>query len=368
MGSSPCAVNFAGLHDKSKLIGISTVGGNQTLEKVTKNALNGLYVMGLKDVPCVAGSEHALMSMIVPCPEIHGDSGLDTKIGYVWPQHGLEPVKGKAVFVMAETILAQPKRVHLIATGRLTNIALLLSVCPEVMRNIKQISIMGGALTRGNTHPVAEFNIQGDPEAAQIVFNFGCSPEQYAAILNTYPDLATNLQPTPVYMKAPMPLPATTKTAEDVLGAHVPVHDLRVPVALVPLEVTHTVLVNEAVHAAVNAACAGRASGYGTLCSALLTFFADTYREVFKFNHGPPLHDPVAVAYALCPRLFSATFMRVDVECGQGHCTGQTVADIWGQTGRVPNVIVTEVVDVDAFWAEMCQCIGAAAAQSPLKG
>jgi inosine-uridine nucleoside N-ribohydrolase len=360
------------------LIGISTVGGNQTLDNVTRNALNALHVMNLDSVPCVAGSEHALMSSTVPCPEIHGASGLDTKAGYVWPAHTLQPLPGKAIAVMSETILAQPQRVHLIATGRLTNVALLLSVYPETLRNVKQITIMGGALRGGNTHPVAEFNIQGDPEAAQVVFNHGCDREQYAAILNTYPELRPRLRASPDYMKPRKADISTSLDADAVLGTHVPTASLRVPVVLVPLEVTHSVLVTPAVVADVQRGCAAvepavKASeeektakySYSDMCTALFTFFGDTYRDVFGFEHGPPLHDPAAVAFALLPSLFTATHMRVDVECN-GRCAGQTVADIWGQTGKAENVIVAETVDAGRFWEEMVRCIVSAARESPL--
>ena len=43
-------------------------------------------------------------------------------------------------------------------TGALSNAALLLMLYPEVMPMI-EITLMGGCLGIGNTHPVAEFNI-----------------------------------------------------------------------------------------------------------------------------------------------------------------------------------------------------------------
>lgn len=49
---------------------------------------------------------------------------------------------------------------HLICTGALTNIALLVMLFPEVAGMLQQIAIMGGCMGIGNTHPVAEFNFQ----------------------------------------------------------------------------------------------------------------------------------------------------------------------------------------------------------------
>ena len=61
---------------------------------------------------------------------------------------------------MAEGILAQKKgETILVATGSMTNMALLMSLFPEVIEWLKAVVIMGGAISVGNVTPVAEFNI-----------------------------------------------------------------------------------------------------------------------------------------------------------------------------------------------------------------
>jgi hypothetical protein len=40
------------------------------------------------------------------------------------------------------------------------------------------------------------------------------------------------------------------------------------------------------------------------LVELLLTFFATTYKDVFKFHDGAPLHDPCAVAAIIAPSIF----------------------------------------------------------------
>jgi hypothetical protein len=45
------------------------------------------------------------------------------------------------------------------------------------------------------------------------------------------------------------------------------------------------------------------ASPFKLLMEQLLTYFASTYRRQFGFQ-DPPLHDPCAVAYAICPGIF----------------------------------------------------------------
>ncbi len=343
-----------------KVLGISTCGGNQTVEKVTANALNMLHVLNRDDVPVYVGQEHALMDACVPCPEIHGDSGLDTHCGIKFPTHSLAPAPGKAVVAMAEAILAAPRKVTLVATGRLTNVALLCTLYPEALRNIRLISIMGGAARGGNTHPVAEFNIQGDPEAAQIILNHAMSGAD----------------------------PIAAHAGKD--WTTVPTGDLRVPVAFVPLEVTHTVLVTKEVLSGLQARClapppAADAAGaaayaeavkqisagtpvgsdsvaltpWGKLVTSLLLFFGETYSTHFGFTHGPPLHDPAAVLYALRPELFTAPPRRVDVECARSFGRGQTVVDIWRQSGHPPNTIFCEAVDVKALWEALGNAVAA---------
>lgn len=48
---------------------------------------------------------------------------------------------------------------HFIATGALSNLALLLTVYPDIKQYLEQISIMGGSSELGNMTPAAEFNI-----------------------------------------------------------------------------------------------------------------------------------------------------------------------------------------------------------------
>lgn len=64
------------------------------------------------------------------------------------------------MLAMAEGILATEKgETMLVATGSMTNMALLVSLFPEVIEWLKGVVIMGGAISVGNVTPVAEFNI-----------------------------------------------------------------------------------------------------------------------------------------------------------------------------------------------------------------
>ena len=153
-----------------ELLGITTVAGNQTLEKTTANAIRVLEAVGRTDIPVAAGAERPLVRERRVAAEVHGETGLD---GPDLPPARGQPVPAHAVDFLAERILGGAEAVTLVPTGPLTNIALLLARHPDVQPRIERIVLMGGAIGLGNVTPAAEFNIWADPEAAQRVFSSG---------------------------------------------------------------------------------------------------------------------------------------------------------------------------------------------------
>jgi len=149
------------------LLGITTVSGNQTLEKTTANAIRVLDYVGRADVPVAAGADRPLVRERFVAAYVHGESGLD---GPKLPPPSREPDALHAVDFMAERIV--PGTV-LVPIGPLTNVALLLARHPAVAERIERIVLMGGAIAEGNVTPAAEFNIWADPEAAHRVFASG---------------------------------------------------------------------------------------------------------------------------------------------------------------------------------------------------
>ena len=144
---------------------VTTVHGNQTLEKTTANALRVLELVGRGDVPVAAGADRPLVRPLQVADHVHGESGLD---GPALPQATGAPVSEGALELMVRTIAASPEPVTLGPTGPLSHIALLLERTGGV--NIGRIVLMGGAIAEGNMTPAAEFNIWADPEAARVVF------------------------------------------------------------------------------------------------------------------------------------------------------------------------------------------------------
>jgi len=150
-----------------EVLGITTVAGNQTLEKTTANALKILEFSGRTEIPVAAGAPRPLVREQYVAAYVHGETGMD---GPELPQPATKPVEQHAVDFLAERI--EPG-VVLIPTGPLTNIGLLLARYPEVADRIARIVLMGGAIAEGNVTPAAEFNIWADPEAAARVFTSG---------------------------------------------------------------------------------------------------------------------------------------------------------------------------------------------------
>lgn len=259
---------------------ITTVAGNQTLEKVTLNARRVCTVAGITDVPIAAGCARPLVRKLQVADDVHGATGLD---GPSFPEPAVGVVDEHAVELMLRSLPAT-----IIATGPLTNVALLISRYGTA--GVNEIVLMGGSTDRGNTTPYAEFNIYVDPEAARIVFDSG------------------------------------------------------VPVTMVGLNVTHQALATPDVVARF-----AELGALGRTCAELMTFFATTYRDLFGFD-APPLHDPVAVARVLDPSLVRCVDAHVAIETDGTFTRGATVVDLDGRLGMPPNARVAVELDVPRFW------------------
>ena len=146
------------------LVGVTTVSGNQTLDKTTNNALRVLELAGRSDIPVYAGADGPIVRERDVAAHVHGESGLD---GPDLPQPTQSAKAQHAVEYLAEQFVRDDKPV-LVATGPLTNVGLLFATHPDARP--ERIVLMGGAIGEGNRTPAAEFNIWADPEAAQRVF------------------------------------------------------------------------------------------------------------------------------------------------------------------------------------------------------
>ncbi|NMM63940.1 nucleoside hydrolase [Clostridium sp. P21] len=151
---------------------ICSVSGNVGIDLTTHNARLMAGLLGL-DCIIAKGAEKPLIKNVLPATEVHGLDGFG---GYssTFSDDKLSKLSDlSAIEVQRKILMESNEPVYIAATGPLTNIALLLSVHPEVKSKIAAISIMGGGINIGNATPFSEFNYFTDPEAAYIVFNSG---------------------------------------------------------------------------------------------------------------------------------------------------------------------------------------------------
>ncbi|MFS9381712.1 ribonucleoside hydrolase RihC [Citrobacter sp. ANG330] len=148
---------------------MTTVAGNVSVEKTTRNALQLLHFWNA-DVPLAQGAATPLLRPLRDAAYVHGESGME---GYDFVGHDRQPLAKPAFIALRDALISAPQPITLVAIGPLTNIALLLMHYPECTFNIRRLVIMGGSAGRGNFTPNAEFNIAVDPEAAARVFQSG---------------------------------------------------------------------------------------------------------------------------------------------------------------------------------------------------
>jgi purine nucleosidase/pyrimidine-specific ribonucleoside hydrolase len=270
---------------------ITTVGGNGQLANTTHNARVVCTVAGILDVPIASGADTPLTRGLTIAAHIHGATALDGPV-LPEPDVGLDP-RG-ALGLLRDTILGSDEPITVLATGPLTNIALLVRAHPDVLGNVSRIVWMGGSTARGNVTPYAEFNAYVDPEAAAIVFGSG------------------------------------------------------VPIDMVGLNVTHQALVTDDIQRRLGELDTATAAFGNELC----TFFRAAYRESEAMPDAP-LHDPVAVAWVAVPEVVSGVRARVDVELHGVETAGATSVDLLGKRGREPNATVALELDVELFWTTL---------------
>jgi purine nucleosidase len=158
---------------------------------------------------------------------------------------------------------------------------------------------MGGAFTRGNTTPAAEFNIYVDPHAAYVVFTSG------------------------------------------------------VPIVMMPLDVTHKALTTPDRLQRFK----DLGTPAGDAVAGMLGFYDRWDMEKYDIPGGP-LHDPTVIAYLLQPDLFAGREVAVEIDIAPGPTMGMTVIDWWGVTDQSPNAVVMKDIDADGFFELLVERIG----------
>ncbi|MEM7253496.1 MAG: nucleoside hydrolase [Pseudomonadota bacterium] len=284
------AILLALASSELEVLGITAVAGNVALAIVEANARRICELAKRTDMPVFAGCPRPLFVNSVDAAHVHGETGLD---GCGLPAPTMALRSEHAVTWLVETLAAAPsKSITLCTLGPLTNIATALNQAPEIAGAVAELVAMGGAVHRGgNITPTAEFNIYADPHAADIVFRS------------------------------------------------------RIPITLMPLDVTHQALVT-----------AERLARFGALPNPVGPAAQGMLSYYFRPNEarygeaGSPLHDPCVIAYLLAPDLFQGAHVHVAVETQSPLTLGMTVCDWWGSTDRTPNAMVMNHIDSDRFF------------------
>jgi purine nucleosidase len=149
-----------------RVLGLTTVAGNVSLEQATRNALLTADICG-SNVPVFVGAGAPLIRAHEHAHWFHGYDGLGDH-GYPAPKRA--PEREHAVEAILRLARAAPG-LTLVTLGPLTNVALALARDPSLAGRIGRCVVMGGApCCEGNVTPAAEYNIWVDPEAARAVF------------------------------------------------------------------------------------------------------------------------------------------------------------------------------------------------------
>ena len=162
------------------VVAITTVMGNDTVERATSDALRVLEIAGRPDVPVYAGARRPLAHQAGAWERAqygrwHSDDPPPM------PPGGFASKKAEtasAADYLLRAVNDRPGALTIVAIGPLTNLSLAIRKDPGWSSRVKRLVIMGGAIAAlpdgaGNQTPNAEFNFWVDPEAARLVLRSG---------------------------------------------------------------------------------------------------------------------------------------------------------------------------------------------------
>ncbi|MEM0977766.1 MAG: nucleoside hydrolase [Pseudomonadota bacterium] len=258
------AIVFAALHPEIDLVGLTSVFGNVTVDKTTRNALRLAEFVG-QEIPVAMGADvPRAMPFNGESDDVHGSEGFGD-IPAEDPTRAPDP-RPAAEFI-CDMITQNPGEIVLCPVGPLTNIAAALDHDPSITSKVKSVVIMGGSLhAGGNVTQHAEANIWNDPHAADIVF------------------------------------------AADW------------PVTMIGLDVTQRINCYQDQFDTL----AEEAPRHGGFLNQMFPYYAGFYLKAYGLN-GVMMHDPSAVIACIRPELFSYELSPLTVT-KDGDAMGETLA------------------------------------------
>lgn len=176
------AIMLAALHPDIDLVAVCTVKGNQPLKNTTENTKKVLDLVH-SDAPLYMGCKQALVRDVAPWRIKYENRATavdkDGKPFFIHQDfvqlkestRKVEDIPAPIFYVNYLKTAKEP--VTLVCVGPLTNLATALSIDPDIIENIEELVVMGGADNEANATSSSEFNFFFDPEAAQKVFQSG---------------------------------------------------------------------------------------------------------------------------------------------------------------------------------------------------
>ncbi|WP_342538623.1 nucleoside hydrolase [Sporosarcina sp. FSL K6-1540] len=260
------ALIYAHFNNEIDIVGVVADYGNVSREDAMSNIR---YLFNLfnfpNNIPVISGAEMPLTAELPTYyPEIHGVHGL----GPIVPDDYEFVIEN---FLEIVNIIKMYKdELIIVNIGRLTSLATLFILYKELMGNVKEFYIMGGAFgVPGNVTPVAEANFHADPVAVKIVLSY-----------------ANN-------------------------------------VTIIPLNATQKAIVTPEMVDYIDH------FGKTAIFKSLMDFYTEFYQERDPTLQGSPVHDALTLMAVIHPEMF--TFNSHPIEIGQqleGITRGQSIADI----------------------------------------
>lgn len=273
---------------------ITSVNGNVKEEYTSANNLNLTEYLGI-DVEVARGATLPFYPRGNYYGPTHGKTGLGDVV--IPDAEKTSFSKDMAPEVIRRIAEEENGELELLVVGPMTNIAIAISLYPQLKKQIKHIWIMGGAVQGGNVSSTAEFNIWVDPTAAKLVTEAG------------------------------------------------------IPMTMVGLDVTTKAVLGREEEQELRA--------FGSKASVLTADILEyMFKRCKDGGEDALMHDALALAAAVIPECLTCKEAFLDVECRGEYTAGHTVTDLVGRSlGKAPNASVAVELNLDIFKKWLLECI-----------
>lgn len=166
------------------LIGITTTPSGRSstkhIDNIDKNILNFLKYINKENIPVAKTGTHSL-SQRKDYPNSIKDATSET-MGIFLPESNVKAAKLPSHKYISKAVKNSEKKVSILCTGPLTNLALALILNPSIKNNIKRVYVTGGAISvsgnildglNGFVNLETEYDIDLDLKAAKTVLASG---------------------------------------------------------------------------------------------------------------------------------------------------------------------------------------------------